>query len=754
MEATTATDILLVSNRLPVRVERHGRELTITRSVGGLPAALSAVPNVHTWIGWPGAVVEPARRRDLDAQLRAQGLAPVYLSADEERNFYSCMCNGVLWPLLHYYPAMIEFDPRAWPAYQAVNQRFCSAVVERAPPGAAVWIHDYHLLLLPELLRRARPDLRIGFFLHVPFPSQELWRILPQREELLRGMLGADYLGFHTADYLRHFINSCLRVLGIEASPDAVESGGHRTALGVDPLGPDVAAFTGLLQGEAVRQHLDRFREQWGARRLILGVERLDYSKGITHKLRAFAQLLEREPERAKDTVMLQVLVPSREENESYRALLHEIERNVGRLNGRFGSPGCMPLEFLHRSIDLAELTALYRHASLGLVTPVRDGMNLVAHEFVLCQGHPEPAGSVARGALVLSEFAGAALSLTRALPVNPWDIDGLANAISQALLLTETERTDRVSEMYERVLDLDSQRWAQRFLRRLDRAAEHNRQHGPRPLSAASREAMLARWRAAKRRALFLDYDGTLREITQRPEHAVPTAELLALLQRLATAPDTQVHLVSGRRRKTLAAWFGHLPVHLCAEHGFARRAVGRGWQEPVQVDRSWLDKVTAILAETCEQVPGSFVEVKPSGIAWHYRLADPGYGSWRARDLKTQLDALLATTQAETIPGHSVLEVRAKGVDKGSYVAASLAGGSATDFVLAAGDDRTDLDMFRQLPEGAYPVYVGGDTPAGALAVATPADLRALLADFAAADETQRGAEPQRGAGPTPAL
>jgi trehalose 6-phosphate synthase/phosphatase len=655
----------------------------------------------------------------------------------------------VLWPLLHYYPAMIELDPRAWPSYHVVNQRFCRAVAERAPPGAAVWIHDYPLLLLPQLLRRARPDLRIGFFLHVPFPSQELWRILPQREELLRGMLGADYLSFHTADYLRHFINSCLRVLGLESDPDAVESGGHRTALGVDPLGPDVQAFTALLQAEAVRGHLERFQAQWGARRLILGVERLDYSKGIMHKLRAFAQLLEHEPERAKDTVMLQVLVPSREENESYRTLLRDIEREVGRINGRFGSPGCMPLEFLHRTVEPDELAALYRYATIGLVTPVRDGMNLVAHEFVLCQGHNEPAGSVARGALVLSEFAGAALSLTRALHVNPWDIDGLANTIGQALRLSEVERAERIGEMYERVVELDSGRWAQRFLRRLDRAAEHNRQHRPRPLSAETRDAMLARWRAAKRRALFLDYDGTLRELTQRPEHAVPTADLLALLQRLAAAPDTQVHLVSGRRRKTLAAWFGHLPLHLCAEHGYARRAAGRSWQEPVQVDRSWLDKVTAILVETCEQVPGSFIEVKPSGIAWHYRLADAGYGTWRARDLKTQLDALLATTQAETIPGHSVLEVRAKGVDKGSYVAASLAGAPAPDFVLAAGDDRTDLDMFRALPEGSFAMFVGGDTPTGALAVATPTEMRALLAELAAALT-----EPQRGAGPSPAL
>jgi trehalose 6-phosphate synthase/phosphatase len=732
-EATTTSNILVVSNRLPVRIERHARGLDVARSSGGLAAALRTVAGVQAWIGWPGAPVETRHRADVEARLAELGLVPVFLSAEEERHFYTTMCNGVLWPVLHYFPGRVEFDTRAWPAYQTVNQRFCDVIVERAAKDAVVWVHDYHLFLLPQMLREARPDLRIGFFLHVPFPSQELWRLLPQREELLRGMLGADYLSFHTADYLRHFSNSCLRVLGIDAGSDSVESGGHRVALGVDPLGADVQAFTTLLKGDAVRGHLERFEQQWGKRRMVLGVERLDYSKGIMHKLHAFARLLEREPERARDTFMLQVLVPSREENESYKTLLRDIEREVGRINGRFGTPGSMPLEFVHRSVEPAELAALYRFATVALVTPVRDGMNLVAHEFVLCQGHPEPAGSVARGALVLSEFAGAALSLTRSLPVNPWDPAGMCDVLGQALQLGEAERVERMGEMYERAVELDSSRWSQRFLDRLDRAAAHNRRHRPTPLGGDARRALVERWRRARTRVLFLDYDGTLREITQRPEHAVPTAELLALLQRLAGLPGTTVHVVSGRRRKTLGAWFGQLPVYLCAEHGYARRSPGRGWQEPTQFDRSWIEPVTTILQQTCEQVPGSFVEPKPAGVAWHYRLADHGYGSWRARDLKAQLDALLANAPAETLSGHSVLEVRAKGVDKGGYVAASLGDGPPPDFVLAAGDDRTDFDMYRQLPPDAFAIQVGGTPPVSVQSLATPADLRALLLELA---------------------
>lgn len=729
MDATTQPDIFIVSNRLPVRIERQRSGTQVVRSSGGLASALQAIDGVKCWIGWPGAPVEVARRALVADQLAALGLAPVFLSAEEERHYYHGMCNGTLWPLLHYYPGRIDFHERDWPAYVAVNRRFAEVVAARASQGAIAWVHDFHLLLLPQMLRQLRPDLSIGCFLHVPFPSPELWRILPQREELLRGLLGADYLAFHTPDYLQHFRNSVLRVLGIEAEPDAVVTTGHRTVLGADPMGADVKAFTRLLDGPEVAGHMQRYAEQWRGRRLLLGVERLDYSKGILHKLRAFARLLEQQPERAKDTVMLQVLVPSREENENYRSLLREIEREVGRINGRFGAPGCMPLEFLHRSIEPAELAALYRHAEVALVTPVRDGMNLVAHEFVLCQGHPQPEGSVARGALVLSEFAGAAQSLTRALSVNPWDQTGLSAAIEEALALSLQERALRIAEMHERVVELDSARWADRFLQRLARATGHNRVERAVPLDAARRIELQARWQAAPLRELFLDYDGTLTEIRQRPEQAAPNAELLALLRRLAQLPGTTVHLVSGRRRQTLADWFGHLPIRLCAEHGFAVRGAGGAWNEPLALDRSWLPAVHALMTAATEQVPGSFLEEKGCGYAWHYRLAEPGYGSFRARELREQLDRLLLDIPAETMVGHAVLEVRARGVNKGSYVAARLREVPGDAFVLVAGDDRTDLDMYAQLPVHGYGVHIGGGAPNGVFVLSTPAEFRAFL-------------------------
>lgn len=733
MDAKQQPNIFVVSNRLPVRVKVERGEVTAVPSAGGLAAALRAAAGIAGWIGWPGTAVASTYRPRVTELLAAHKLLPVFLSAEEERQYYVGMCNGTLWPLLHYFPGRMESDQRSWPQYEAVNRRFADKILAATRPDDTVWIHDYHLMLLPQLLREQRPQQRIGFFLHVPFPSSEVWRVLPRRAELLRGLLGADYIGFHTADYLRHFRDSCLRVLGLTTSPDAIHSAGRRVGLGVDPLGADVEAFRKVLDEETFPAKMAELESRWPGRRLLLGVERLDYTKGILLKMHAFEHLLERQPERRADTVMLQVLVPSREENESYKTLLREIQREVGRINGRFGTPGRMPLEFLHRSIDPTELAALYRCASACLVTPVRDGMNLVAHEFVLCQGHQPALATAARGSLVLSEFAGAALSLNRSLLVNPWDETTIAGAIEHALAMPPEERLDRIGEMHERVLELDSAAWARRFLRRLARAADHNIVHRMTPLEASWRNRLLGKARASRRRLLFLDYDGTLREIAQRPEHAAPPPELLDLLGRLARLPNTAVHVVSGRRRNTLGTWLGHLPIHLCAEHGFATRAPGGAWRQPGDVDLRWMPRVLELFEQTCEEVPGSFVEKKACGIAWHYRLADPGYGPWRAQDLKQSLEQLLAAEPAETLPGHAVLEVRAAGFDKGNYVRSQLDGVTDDDFVLCAGDDRTDLDMYRVMPQHAFVLHVGGRAEGLANTIATPADLRALLQELA---------------------
>jgi trehalose 6-phosphate synthase/phosphatase len=728
--ASPNAGVVIVSNRMPVRIVVRDQEVELHRSSGGLAAALSSLTDIRAWVGWPGGALDEAARPRVVEAMRDQRLQPVFLDAEQERSYYDGMCNSVLWPLLHYFPGKVDLRESHWRGYVAANHRFTEATAEAAKPGDFVWVHDFHLMLVPSQLRALRPDLRIGFFLHVPFPSSELWRLLPQREALLRGLLGADLIAFHTADYLRHFRNSCLRVLGIDTSADAVPVGTRSVKLGAHPVGTDVERFQKALASPEVARKASEFDATWKQRRLVLGVERLDYTKGVPAKFRAYERYLQRDRARARDTVMLQVLVPSREENRGYRELLHEIEKEVGRINGELGTPGTMPLEFVHRSLDDAELVALYRRADALLVAPVRDGMNLVAQEFVLCQGHGAGTADHARGMLVLSEFAGAAMSLPHALLVNPWDAEAMADAIEAALCMSPAERRWRIADMHERVLELNSRSWARSFLQRLERAAAENHRERPAVADRAALHALHREFQAAPHRVLLIDYDGTLRELEVRPELAAPTPAIRSLVRRLAEAPSTSVHIVSGRRRDTLAHWFEDLPVWLGAEHGYHRRDQRGNWSPTPDVDLSWMPGVRELLTKVVAEVPGSFLEIKSCALAWHYRLADPAYGPWRARELATMLQQFLAGVPAEPLLGRQVVEVRAAGADKGSYVAQALASVGDSAFVLCAGDDRTDFDMYRRLPGGARICHVGAAVAGAHVVVETPADCRDLLA------------------------
>lgn len=747
-----ARDVVVVSNRLPVRVAVTDEGVAVEPTAGGLVTALSGVGGVSTWIGWPGAPVPPTAVPEATARLAEHGLYPVYLDEADERDFYGRICNDTLWPLFHYFPDRLRITGEAWGRYTGVNERFAQTVAARAPHGARVWVHDFHLMLVPELLRRLRPDLAIGFFLHIPFPSSEVYRLLPTREEILRGLLGSDYIGFHTGDYARHFRSACLRVLGLESEPDTIEYDGRRVGIGVAPIGIDTQSFQDALRSRECSHGLQLLEERYRGQRLILGVERLDYTKGIPQKLRAFERFLEQDPAAARTTTMLQVLVPSRLDSAEYRAQRDEIELLIAGINGRFGHPGVTPVEYLHRNLDRTELAALYRRADVMMVTPLRDGMNLVAHEFALSQVAEGPSPSH-RGALVLSEFAGAARVLPGALLVNPWSVDDTVSRLREALALPEDERRRRLDTIGERVVELDSRRWAARFLGQLDRHAAVERcRPAKNAVDGHERAELRRRFLEAERRILLLDYDGTLRELESHPELAAPTPEILELLRNLADVPETDVHVVSGRPPETLEAWLGELPVHLCGEHGFVARPADGRWLTLVDADLSWLPEIEAFLRETAEEVPGSIVELKRCAVAWHYRQAEPEYGQWRARELLSALRQRLSGTPADVLPGHKVVEVRARGVNKGLYVRKVLAGSSMSSrFVLAAGDDRTDRNMLEALPADAAGIHVGhmqADVLGGtcvAYRLDTPAALRTLLAELAGAASGSGSAQGQ---------
>ncbi len=712
--------------------------IDVEQSSGGLAAALRGVGGSRRWVGWPGSVIPPDREAEVRNVLAADGLYPVFLSAEDEEDFYGRICNDSIWPLFHYLPDRFSFTQDAWVRYVDVNERFADAIAEHCTPGCQVWIQDFQLMLVPEALRRRRADVSIGFFLHVPFPSSEIYRLLPSREQVLRGLLGADYIGFHTGDYVRHFRSSCLRVLGIEPGPDLVEHEGRVVGVGADPIGIDVESLLETLADPATAEVQAEIEARYTGRRLILGIERLDYTKGIPQKLQAFERFLEQDPERATTTTMLQVLVPSRLESPDYRAQRDEIELMVAHVNGRFGEPGRTPVEYLHRSLSPAELVSLYRRADVMAVTPLRDGMNLVAQEFVLCQSAETDLPGRFRGALVLSELAGAAHVLPGALLVNPWDVDDIVARFTEALELDPEERRRRLGLMAGRVEQLDCRRWADTFLGRLARYTRRDRQtQSTRLLDDGSRERIGQRFVRARRRTLLLDYDGTLRELATHPDLAVPTREIVELLGDLAALPATEVHVVSGRRQETLEQWFGDLPVYLCAEHGYLARAPDGQWERQLDVDLSWMPRIERLLRRVTADVPGTLVERKSCSVTWHYRQAEPEYGAWRARELLVAIEQLLLGAPAEILLGHRVIEVRARGVNKGAYVRALFPQGrESSHFVLAAGDDRTDLDLYTALPAGSIGVHVGRPqrrardvSPRDQYVVESPRAVRSLL-------------------------
>jgi trehalose 6-phosphate synthase/phosphatase len=467
------TAVVLASNRLPVRLELADERWIARPSSGGLAAALGGLDDISRWVGWSGASVESSAERTVAATLDRLRLTPVYFSEDEKRDFYDRVCNDTLWPLFHTFPDRMRISDEAWGTYVKVNDRFAARISEVAPVGARVWIHDFHLMLVPALLRRRRPDVLIGFFLHIPFPTFEVYRLLPPRRMILSGLLGADYVSFHTPDYAGHFRDACRRVLGLPHVGGAVRVDDTRTvAVGVDPIGIDSEGFQAALESPAGRREARILHERYGERRLVLGVERLDYTKGIPQKLHAFERFLDEDPQRAASTTLLQVLVPSRLESEEYRTLRTEIELHVARLNGRFGRPGLTPVEYIHRQLSRAELAALYRRADVMLVTPLRDGMNLVAHEFVFCQTAEGP-GASHRGTLVLSELTGAAQVLPEATLVNPWDVMGVARALEDVQARGLGERRSALERMAVTVRDLDCRRWSARFLDRLELSAD-----------------------------------------------------------------------------------------------------------------------------------------------------------------------------------------------------------------------------------------------------------------------------------------
>ena len=724
--------LIIVSNRLPVSVVRQAGNLSFQPSVGGVATGIASLesPKQRLWYGWPGIAADKlssVHKEQIIKETKKHHCHPVFLSNSDVRDFYFGFSNRTIWPLFHYFTQRTVFDETYWHAYKKVNEHFCRDIVEDLRSDDKVWVHDYQLMLLPALLRAKRPDIKIGFFLHIPFPSFELLRLLPYREEILEGLLGADLIGFHEYDYVRHFLSSVYRICNYE--PHLNELMVHNRLVRVDafPMGIDYRRYADSVKEPEVIQEIKKIKRQ-NKLQLIISVDRLDYTKGLLKRLEAFDWFLGRYPEYQGKVKLIVVAVPSRTKVDEYAELRKEIECSVSRINGGYGTLDWMPISYLYCSMPFEKLTALYAAADIAMITPLRDGMNLVAKEFVACQQDKE-----CPGILILSEMAGAASELAEAVIVNPHDKNAIADALQQSLQMPVDERIRRNELMQKRLSRYTVTRWANDFILGLDLVNSCQQSKGPKPLIEAQRKKILADYEAASQRLIFLDYDGTLANFVKRPEEAAPDKELLKTLKLLRSDPANRVFIISGRDRQTLTAWFGSLDITLIAEHGAYVCERGGKWKEQIKPDNQWKEVIRPMLELYVDRTPGSFIEEKSFSLVWHCRKSEPDLAKLRTQELKDTLMAMTANLDIGVFEGAKIVEVKHIGVNKGQAILPWIIG-PQFPFIFIVGDDYTDEDMFSVAPDAAFTCKIGVGTSRARFYLPTVYELRLVLGQMAA--------------------
>jgi len=720
--------LLIVSNRLPVSVEKKKGNLHFEPSVGGLARGLGSFYKSYNsiWIGWPGIGQEKIKgeEKDIEARLLSEGCYPVFLSEHDIEDYYHGFCNRTIWPLFHYFPLYAVYSKDLWQAYERVNQAFANAVVEVAEDGDIIWVHDYHLMLLPELIRERLPKAAIGFFLHIPFPSFEIFRLLPWREQILGGLLGADLAGFHTHDYAQHFLEGVHRLFGYEAVMGQVTTADRMVKVDVFPMGIDYEQFSSTARSRKVQTQISKFRQKLGDCKIILSVDRLDYTKGIPQRLEAFNLFLERKPRYKERVVLILVVVPSRTRVGQYALLKKQIDELVGAINGRHGSIGWTPIWYLYRSLPVYPLVALYSMADVALVTPLRDGMNLIAKEYIATK-------TEGKGVLVLSETAGAAKELGEAITINVNNEEEIVQALEQALAMPEEEQIRRIRIMQERLERYNVVRWADEFMDKLSYAKKLREEMEAKALTYEIKRSLVSDFQKGNQRLMLLDYDGTLIPFSEKPEGAIPTSELVELLKELAENPKNEVVLISGRGKDALEKWFGSLNIGLVAEHGVWIKEKGKEWEMIEALTSDWKEEMRPIFELCVDRTPGSFIEEKEFSLAWHYRKADPRLGDLRARELVNDLLNLTANLNLQVLEESKVVEVKNAGINKGR-VALRWISREKWDFILAIGDDWTDEDVFKVLPATAWSIKVRFSASAAKFNLSSPRQVGLLLKEM----------------------
>jgi trehalose 6-phosphate synthase/phosphatase len=713
-EKTHFQRLVIAAYRLPFKFTKVKERYKALQNSGGLVSAMLALSEkfkksngskINSKILWAGISNNlPDNFSSQDFENEDFDIIPVNIPADLNNLYYGGFCNDLLWPLFHYFPSYSVFNSDYFQAYEEANSKFCEEIVKFIKPGDFIWVHDYQLLLLPEMIRAKVPDATIGFFLHIPFPSFEIFRLLPRhwRENIVKGMLGADTIGFHTHDYTQNFIKSVKRTTGFECHQNIIYTQNKLVKADAFPIGIDYDKFHDACTSMPVLAIKEKIRETLSGQKLIFSVDRLDYSKGLLLKLKGYETFLENFPEWHTRVFLNMVVVPSRYTIDRYKKMKKEIESTVGRINGKYSSLAWSPIIYQYMSLSFNELVALYDLSDVGLITPLRDGMNLVAKEYIACQIEN-------KGVLILSEMAGAAAELNEALLINPVDIIEMAQAIYTALEMKTTEKLMRLQRMQIRISSYNVFTWASDFFNQAYETKEQQKLMSVRFINEIISSQIVSDYRNASRRILFLDYDGTLVSFAKYPELATIDIGTLEIIRKLSLDSKNHIVIISGRDKHFLEKQFNDVNVTMVAEHGYFIKKDGEDWEATIHSKGHWKDAVMPILVEYVNRCNGTFIEEKTGSIAWHYRNADMDYAQLRLHELRDDLAEIIRhKTDFEILEGNKVLEVKCGKYDKGQ-AANSLLKDEHYDFILAAGDDKTDEFIFKALSDSAYTIRVG---------------------------------------------
>ena len=715
---------IIVSNRLPVKISQEDGKFQYKPSEGGLATGLGSIykEGDNIWIGWPGMPVSKTdHQKEITTNLKKESMKPVFLTASEIEDFYEGFSNETLWPNFHYFNQYIVFDDDMWKAYQKVNKKFAKAIEEVVEPDDTIWIHDYQLLLLPQLLRQQAPKASIGFFLHIPFPSYESFRLLPWRRELLNGMLGADFLGFHTYDDMRHFLSSVNRLAGLGNSNGQINVDNRKVMVDALPMGIDYEKYASTAASPETLAREVRYRTSVGDQRLILSIDRLDYSKGIPQRLKAFELFLEENEEYREKVSLLMVVVPSRDSVGKYKELKEEVDLLVGRINGKYARLNWTPIHYFYRSFPLNALSAFYRMADVALVTPMRDGMNLVCKEFIASKLDK-------KGVLILSEMAGASKELSDALLINPNDINQLVTALKKALTMPVKKQMAAMTTMQRSLQRYNIHHWVNIFMERLNFIKNEQKALETQIVDKNIRTEIKSSYDSSKKRLIFLDYDGTLVGFFSDPNDSKPDKELKKILKALSEDKRNRVVVISGRGRETLAEWLKDYNIEIIAEHGVWIKERNKDFKTLTTLNDSWKEPIQKVLDGYVDRTPGSFIEKKDYSLVWHYRKVETGLGEARTRELTSHLKYITIDRNLKVLEGNKVVEIKNSEIDKGRAASVWL-NKHESDFVMACGDDWTDEDTFKAMPKDAYSIKVGSTSSAARYRVADHTEIRDIL-------------------------